>query len=191
MSCASWWINGLKMGNRAVFLDRDNTVIKDDGYFHDPQGIVFMPRAVEGLLELQRAGFLLFIVTNQSGIGRGYFPESDTIAVHERIMELLRHEGVRLEKIYYCPHAPEERCLCRKPKPNLILKAAREFEIDLARSFFIGDHEKDIEAGRAAGLVNVFVGSSKVPAAAEISAADVFEAARLVISYQKERKPLS
>ena len=176
---------------KAVFLDRDNTIIKDDGYFHDPQGIVFMPRAVEGLLELQRAGFLLFVVTNQSGIGRGYFPESDAIAVHERIAELLRHEGVRLEKIYYCPHAPEEQCLCRKPKPYLIFKAAREFEIDLARSFFIGDHEKDVEAGRAAGLVNVFVGSSEVPAGAEISAADVFEAARLVISYQKERKPLS
>ncbi len=170
---------------KAVFLDRDKTIIEDSGYFHDPQNIVFVPRAVEGLRELERAGFSLFIVTNQSGVGRGYFPESDTIAVNERLTELLRERGVHLEKIYYCPHSPEEQCLCRKPKPFLVLKAAREFGIDLAKSFFIGDHRKDMEAGRAAGTMTVFIGSPEESALIDLSAPDLLEAATQIASYER------
>lgn len=178
------------MGYKAVFLDRDNTVIEDKGYFHDPESVVFMPGVIEGLRELQRAGFLLFIVTNQSGIGRGYFPESDTIAVHKKIIKLLHKQGIRLEKIYYCPHAPEDECVCRKPKPFLIFKAAQEFGVDLSRSFFVGDLEKDIEAGHAAGATTVFAGSPEKSSGADISAADVFEAAEKIVDYEKLRKPL-
>ncbi len=179
------------MGNRkAVFFDRDKTIIEDSGYFHDPEGVVFMPRVVEGLAALERAGFLLFIVTNQSGVGRGYFPESDTIAVHEKIIELLEKQGIRLQKIYYCPHAPEDQCICRKPKPFLIFKAAQEFGVDLSKSFFAGDLEKDIETGRAAGVATVFIGSPEKSFGADISAADVFEAAEKIVGYEKFKKPL-
>jgi D-glycero-D-manno-heptose 1,7-bisphosphate phosphatase len=170
---------------KAIFLDRDNTLIKDDGYFHDPDAIAFVPHAVDGLLKLQQAGFLLFVVSNQSGIGRGYFPESDAIAVHKRIIELLQEQGVRLEKIYYCPHAPEENCPCRKPKPFLILKAAKEFGVDLAKSFFIGDHMKDMEVGRAAGTMTVFLGPSKKSSVVDLSASDLSEAADLIILHEK------
>ena len=145
---------------KAIFLDRDNTLIKDDGYFHDPEAIIFLPGTIAALLRLQQAGFLLFIVTNQSGIGRRYFPESDAIAVHEKIVELLQKQGVRIERIYYCPHAPEEDCPCRKPKPFLLLKAAEEFGLDLALSFFIGNDIKDMETGRAAGTMTAFIGSA-------------------------------
>jgi D-glycero-D-manno-heptose 1,7-bisphosphate phosphatase len=170
---------------KAVFLDRDNTIIKDDGYFHDPDSIVFVPGAVGGLLELQRAGFLLFVVTNQSGIGRGYFPESDTIAVNKKITDLLREQGIRMEKIYYCPHAPEENCPCRKPKPFLILKAAQEFGINLAKSFFIGDHIKDMETGRAAGTMTVFIGSPERSSAIDLTASNLTEAAEKIANYEK------
>ncbi len=142
---------------KAAFLDRDNTIIKDEGYFHDPDGIVLMPGAVEALRLLRDAGFLLFIITNQSGVGRGFFPESDVLAVHERLSEMLAKEGVSLARIYYCPHAPEDLCECRKPKPFLILKAAREFDVDLAKSVFIGDHSKDMEAAKAAGVPGILI----------------------------------
>jgi D-glycero-D-manno-heptose 1,7-bisphosphate phosphatase len=175
---------------QAIFLDRDNTVIKDDGYFHDASAIVFIPGAIDGLRALHNAGFLLFIITNQSGIGRGYFPESDAIAVHEKITELLAEQSIPIEKIYYCPHAPEDNCECRKPKPFLILKAAQEFNIDLAKSFFIGDHSKDIKAGKAAGTRTVFIGKDDMdnPTATtspmiDITAANIAEAAEKIITY--------
>jgi histidinol-phosphate phosphatase family protein len=173
------------MGKKAVFLDRDNTLIKDDGYFHDPNAVIFFPSATTGLLKLQQAGFLLLVVTNQSGIGRKYFPESDTLAVHEKIISLLQEQGVRLEKIYYCPHAPDEQCPCRKPKPFLILKAAQEFGIDLAKSFFIGDHMKDMEAGRAAGTMTVFIGPPQQSPVIDLTAPTFLNAAEQIISYEK------
>ena len=143
---------------KAVFLDRDKTIIEDDeGYFHDPATIVFVPGAVEALKALQKAGFALVVVTNQSGIGRSYFPESDTIAVHATMSRLLEEQGVHIEKIYYCPHTPDDDCDCRKPKPGLIFEAAAELELDLDNSFFIGDHGKDIEAARNAEVTGILI----------------------------------
>jgi D-glycero-D-manno-heptose 1,7-bisphosphate phosphatase len=176
---------------KAVFLDRDNTLIKDDGYFHDPEKIVFLPGVAEGLRTLQSAGFALLVVANQSGIGRGYFPESDTIAVNKKMTDLLRQKGVQIEKIYYCPHAPEANCACRKPKPFLIQKAAEEFGIDLAKSFFVGDYMKDMEAGRNAGTMTVFLG----PAAQDKSpvidfyAPDLPGAAERILNHEKFHRP--
>ncbi len=173
---------------KAVFLDRDNTLIADTtGYFHDAGNVAILPGVLEGLKNLRDAGFSLFVVTNQSGIGRGYFPESDTIAVHQKIVDILGKEGVTIEKIYYCPHAPEENCACRKPKPLLILKAAEEYGVDLAKSFFIGDHMKDMEAGRSAGTATVLAGSPEniSSLAIDILARDVADAAQKIISYEK------
>ncbi len=110
--------------------------------------------------------------------------------MNDKITGLLRKQNVRLEKIYYCPHAPEDQCVCRKPKPFLILKAAGEFDVDLSKSFFVGDHVKDIEVGRAAGVTTVFVGSLKASPDADISVVDIFEAAEKIISHEKLRKPL-
>jgi D-glycero-D-manno-heptose 1,7-bisphosphate phosphatase len=173
--------------HKAIFLDRDNTIIKDDGYFHDPDAIVFMPGAIEGLRELHRAKFLLFIITNQSGVGRGYFPESDVVAVHEKITAVLKEQKAPIEKIYYCPHTPEDNCPCRKPKPFLIFKAAQEFDIDLAKSFFIGDHMKDMEAGQGAGTATAWVGppdKSSESSLIDLSASDIHEAAIKIISHE-------
>ncbi len=182
----------MPQNKKAVFLDRDNTIIKDDGYFHDPEGIVFIPGVVDALRKLQSAGFLLFVVTNQSGIGRGCFPESDTIAVHEKLTALLCERGVRIEKIYYCPHSPDTDCECRKPKPFLIKKAEEEFGLNLAKSYFIGDHMKDMEAGRVAGIVTVFVKN-----AAEIRSPDIdFHALHMpaaverILHYEKFHGPI-
>lgn len=172
---------------KAIFLDRDNTLIEDSGYFHDPNAITFLPNVIPGLLDLQQAGFLLFIISNQSGIGRGYFPESDTIAVHEKITGLLREQNILIEKIYYCPHTPEEDCLCRKPKPDLVLRAAEEFGVELAKSFFIGDHMKDMETGRAAGTTTVLIGSPQEATSTiiDITAIDLMEAAKKIKSLSK------
>ena len=171
---------------KAIFLDRDNTIIKDDGYFHDPNAIVFIPNAAEGLLKLQQAGFLLIVISNQSGIGREFFPESDAIAVNKKMIELLQKQGVRLEKTYYCPHSPEANCLCRKPKPFMILKAAEEFGIDLSKSFFIGDHMKDMEAGRAARTATILIDpTNKITSPdIDISASNISEAAEKIISHE-------
>jgi D-glycero-D-manno-heptose 1,7-bisphosphate phosphatase len=175
------------MSRKAIFLDRDNTIIRDDGYFHDPNTIVFLPGVIDGLLRLQEAGFLFFIVTNQSGVGRGYFPESDVVAVHKKIIALLHEQGVLMRKIYYCPHAPEENCPCRKPKPFLILRAAKEFDIDLAKSFFIGNHVKDMEAGHAAGTMTVFIGTPERSPIIDFEAQSFVEATEKIISYEKLR----
>jgi D-glycero-D-manno-heptose 1,7-bisphosphate phosphatase len=172
---------------KAIFLDRDNTLIEDRGYFHDPDAIAFLPNVAAGLHKLQQARFLLFIISNQSGIGRGYFPESDAVAVHKKITELLKEQDVHIEKIYYCPHAPEENCSCRKPRPDLVLRAAEEFGIELANSFFIGDHMKDMETGLAAGTTTVFLGSPQeiTSPMIDLAAIDLVEAAEKINLYEK------
>lgn len=167
---------------RVVFLDRDNTLNKDEGYFHDAANVVLLPGVVEGLKKLRDAGFLLIAISNQSGVGRGYFPEADTIAVNKKLAELLAEKGVRLEKVYYCPHKPEDNCECRKPKPFLVFKAAGECGADLAKSFFVGNHMNDIETGRNAGITAILVGSSEIP--------DLSAAADNIIEHEKARQSL-
>jgi len=137
--------------NKAVFLDRDGTIIKDEGYLRDPDSVCFLQGAIEALKDLMTAGYMLVLVSNQSGVGRGYFSEDSVMKVHERIKEILAREGVVLDGIYYCPHAPEEACECRKPSPGMILRAAKELKIDLSKSVMIGDKQSDLDAGSAAG----------------------------------------
>ncbi len=176
--------------NKAIFLDRDNTLILDDGYFHDSNKIQFLPGVIEGLYKLQSAGFLLIVVTNQSGIGRGYFPESDTVAMNKKIAEYLERHNVWIEKFYYCPHAPEMDCKCRKPKPFLVLNAVNEFNINIIQSFFIGDKAEDVETGRAAGAITVLLGSPKKSFSiiADLYAPDIKAASELIIEHEKNHK---
>jgi len=131
----------------AVFLDRDGTVIAERHYLHDPAGVELLPGAAAGLRAMQSLGLRLVLVTNQSGVGRGYFGRDAVERVHGRLLELLEREGVDLDAIYLCPHTPEESCSCRKPLPGLIQRAARDLGLDPAHSFVIGDKACDVDLG--------------------------------------------
>ena len=137
---------------RAVFLDRDGTLIEDKDYLHRPEEVIFFPGVIEALGKLQAAGFLLFLVTNQSGVGRGLFTLADVENVHAHISAELAREGVSFEKIYVAPEAPDEPSRGRKPSPQFLFDARAEFGIDLARSFMMGDKLIDLECGWNAGV---------------------------------------
>jgi D-glycero-D-manno-heptose 1,7-bisphosphate phosphatase len=146
-------------GSPAAFLDRDGTLIEDLGYLGDPDGIRFIPGAIEALQALQRAGYRLILVTNQAGVARGLLTEADVRRVNARLAARLAEAGVALHAIYYCPHHPEHGppeyrrdCECRKPKPGMIHQAVRDLDLDPARSVVIGDHVTD------AGLAQAFPG---------------------------------
>lgn len=134
-----------------LLIDRDDTILDDPGYLCDPEGLHFLPGAVEGLRRFSEAGWPLVVVTNQSGIGRGYFGEKDLQLVHRRFCDLLEDQGVSLAGIYHCPHAPQEGCDCRKPQPALGLLAAEELGLDLNDCVMVGDKESDLEMGRRLG----------------------------------------
>jgi len=137
---------------RALLLDRDGTLIVDVGYPRDPAQVELLPGAAEALRALQ-ASWALVIVSNQSGLGRGLITEAEARAVHDRVIARFAAAGVAFAGAYYCPHAPGAGCACRKPAPGLVLDAARELGLDLARSVMIGDKASDAAAGRAAGCM--------------------------------------
>lgn len=138
--------------NRAVFLDRDGTIIEEKDYLRDPDQVVLFAGAAEGLKRLQFAGFKLFIVSNQSGVGRGYFTLADVERVNRRLVELLAREGVRFAKIYVAPEAPEHPSRGRKPSPQFLFDARDKFGVDLAQSYMVGDKLSDLECGWNAGV---------------------------------------
>jgi D-glycero-D-manno-heptose 1,7-bisphosphate phosphatase len=138
--------------SRAVFLDRDGTIVVEKNYLSDPGQVEIFPGAPEALKRLQDAGFKLFIVTNQSGIGRGYYTLENMHQVNARLLEELARHGVRFEKIYFAPEAPEEPSRGRKPSPQFLFDARDEFGIDLAQSYMIGDKPIDLECGWNAGV---------------------------------------
>ncbi|MEN8150496.1 MAG: HAD family hydrolase [Planctomycetota bacterium] len=148
------------MGRRAVLLDRDGTLIDDPGYIHEAEKVRLLRGVVEALDRLETAGFLLAIVSNQSGIGRGYYEEKDFRAVNERLAELA---GIRFAAIYHCPHVPGEGCACRKPGTDLLDRAAVDLDLDLARCWMVGDRESDVLAGLAAGCRVVMLGDRDAP----------------------------
>jgi len=145
----------------AVFFDRDGTLISDTGYISCPEDVRLLPGAVDLLKYLRKSGYLLVVVSNQSGVGRGLITELQAAQVHERFISLLAQQGVLLNGIFYCPHAPEIHCDCRKPLPGMLLKAAEQLDIDLARSYMIGDKPSDCEAGQAAGCNTFLLGPSR------------------------------
>ncbi|OFZ79877.1 MAG: UDP-glucose 4-epimerase GalE [Bdellovibrionales bacterium RIFOXYD1_FULL_53_11] len=145
------WEKKLLQPRRAVFLDRDGTINEDPGYIGDPEKLKLLPGVGEALASLKTAGFALVVVSNQSGIARGLIGPEDLARVNIRLDELLRPFGVKIDRYEICRHGPDEGCECRKPKPKLVLDAARAMNIDLGASFMIGDKESDIQAGRAAG----------------------------------------
>ncbi len=136
----------------AIFLDRDGVINEDIGFVHRAEDVVILPGVISGLWALQELGYALILVTNQSGIGRGYYSEEEFTRLNTWMLSLLEDEGIGIQAVYHCPHAPEDDCDCRKPKPGMILRAAREHQIDLARSWMIGDKTSDIAAARNAGI---------------------------------------
>ena len=140
----------------AVFLDRDGTLIDDRGHLSDPEQVFFYPETVPALRLLQR-DYLLFIVTHQSGIGKGILHPSDVVGVNQYVVAELARAGIRIEKVYCCPHERADNCACIKPKPYHLREAAAEFGIDLTRSFVIGDHPHDVELARNAGARGIYV----------------------------------
>ncbi len=146
----------------AVFLDRDGTVIVDRHYLGDPAGVELLPGAAEAISRLNRAGLKAILVTNQSGIGRGYFFESDFSAVQQRLVQLLADADAYLDGAYHCPHSPDQSpaCECRKPKPGLFLAAAAEHHVDLRRSFLVGDRERDVAPARELGATGILIDSN-------------------------------
>jgi D-glycero-D-manno-heptose 1,7-bisphosphate phosphatase len=129
---------------RAVFFDRDGTLIQDRHYLADPGGVELLPGAAAAIERIKDAGWLAVLITNQSGIGRGILTPHEYEAVHQRMVEQLQAEGSALDAAYYCPHAPGERCNCRKPAAGLFHDAARDLDIDLAESWAIGDKWRDV-----------------------------------------------
>jgi D-glycero-D-manno-heptose 1,7-bisphosphate phosphatase len=147
-----------------VFLDRDGTVIEEVGYLNRLDRIAFFPWSVDAIRVLNDAGFLVVIVTNQAGVARGYFDEALVRDAHELIDRRVKAGGARIDGYYYCPHHPDgavqayrETCDCRKPKPGMLHRAAREHGIDIARSFVVGDRWLDVRMGQAAGAKTVLV----------------------------------
>lgn len=144
-------------GQRAVFIDRDDTIAKDVPYCNDPGKFEIYDFVPEAVRRLNEAGYLVIVVTNQSGIGRGYFDESVLDRIHDKLKASVSAGGGRIDDVFYCPHTPDDRCSCRKPEIGMGLAAVAKHGIDPSRSFMIGDHEKDMEFARKLGCRGIQV----------------------------------
>ncbi|MBU0568972.1 D-glycero-beta-D-manno-heptose 1,7-bisphosphate 7-phosphatase [bacterium] len=145
------------MKNKACFLDRDGVINEEAGYIRSPEQLKLFSFAGPAIKLLNEKGIKAIVVTNQSGIGRGYFDRKALDEIHRKLRSELAKEGAFLDGIYYCPHHPDNDCHCRKPKPGLFLKAAGDFDLDLGRCCTIGDKLTDLEAGREAGTKTILV----------------------------------
>jgi D-glycero-D-manno-heptose 1,7-bisphosphate phosphatase len=171
-----------------VFVDRDGTIMQDADYCSDPQKVKIFPGIPEALQRLKSNGFKLIIITNQSGIGRGLFTIEQYRAVEAEVLRQLG-DGL-IDATYFCPDIPGQHSSCRKPAPGMILKAAREHQIDLSRSFFIGDKEIDAECGRNAGVRTICVQTGfqreTTGTIADWVATDLVEAAKIILDNANE-----
>jgi D-glycero-D-manno-heptose 1,7-bisphosphate phosphatase len=143
----------------AVFLDRDGTIAEEVGYLNHSSRFRMFPFVAAAIRRLNQAEYPAIVITNQSGVGRGYFPDSLIHAVHELMTQQLAKEGAHIDALYYCPHKGDDGCLCRKPKPGMLQRAAREHNLDLPRSFVVGDRYGDIQLAHRVGARAVMVRS--------------------------------
>ncbi len=141
---------------KAVFLDRDGVIIEDSGYIDNIEDVKFFPFTVEVLKKLNEH-YELFIVTNQSGIGRKLITQEGVERVHEYILDELRKNHIHIKEIYCCPHINEDKCVCKKPNPFFIQEAEKKHNIDIKKSFVIGDHPSDVEFAVSAGATGIYV----------------------------------
>ena len=161
-----------------IFIDRDDTIIHDVPYLADPSLVVLTPGAALALAEFRRLGFSIVMISNQSGIGRGYFTEEQLKQVNDRMLELLAEGGATIDAIYYCPHRPDENCNCRKPKTGMLEQACHDFEVDKAHSVMIGDLRGDVDMGKSFGIKTIQImlpGKAKQDAWADFKVATLPE----------------
>jgi len=152
------------MSNQAIFLDRDDTLIEDPGYINHPDQVKLLDGVPEALIELKELGYKLIVASNQSAVARGIITEKVLAQVHDRVQQLLAEKGASIDRIYYCPYHPDgavakyrQESDWRKPKPGMLLAAAKEMDIDLSQSWMIGNSDRDIEAGARAGCKTILV----------------------------------
>lgn len=144
------------MKKKAIFFDRDDTLIKDKGYMYKTSDLSYFPNTIQTLKTLLEQNYLLFIVTNQSGVGRGYFNIDQMHNFNSFLLEDLEQKEIKIQDLAFCPHSPEDNCECRKPHPKMILDLVEKHQIDKSASFMFGDKKSDLEAGKNAG-VNSFL----------------------------------
>ena len=173
-----------KASNAAIFLDRDGTLMRDVDYCGVVEDVQVFEKAPAALRCLKDSGYKLLVITNQSGIGRGYFDEDQYRAVEAEVSRQLGENLI--DATYYCPHLPEDKCKCRKPSPEMVVRAGGDHGIDLSRSYFIGDKRSDIECGRNAGVKTILVqtgyGKEADSKLADFVAADLRQAADLILA---------
>jgi D-glycero-D-manno-heptose 1,7-bisphosphate phosphatase len=164
---------------KVLVLDRDGTIVVDKHFLSDPEELEFLPFAAEGLRAFAAAGYRFVVITNQSGVGRGLFSLQRLEAVNDRFRRMIGELGLKLANIYYCPHAPEEDCDCRKPRPGLLQRAARELDFDPSAAVVIGDKGSDVEMGRRVGATTVLIAAAASAAhpMADFIAPDLLDAA--------------
>lgn len=192
------------MSRRAIFMDRDGTVCEEMGYVNHLSRSRLLPRSLEAIRLANESGYFVVVATNQSGVARGLFEEEMVRAVHRQLAERAAAGGARIDALYFCPHHPREGvppwrldCDCRKPKPGMLRRAAQEHDIDLSRSWMVGDGFPDIEAGTAAGVrvVQVLTGygrglvehhQGEFRARPEHTAEDLLDAVRYIVTRDRE-----
>lgn len=186
------------MGKRAVFLDRDGTIIEDRDYLSSTEGVILIPGAAEAIRTLSQRGYYIVMVSNQSGVARGLFSEDAVWHTNRRVLELLEQKGARIDAVYYCPHYVHGsvaqyavECNCRKPLPGMGLRAAAEHDIDLEQSYMIGDKQADVEFARNCGMRTAFLVSTGHGAGVALEgqfgrhARDILHAADMILEETK------
>lgn len=175
--------------NKAVFLDRDGIINRDIPYCSCPEDFKLLPKVAEGIMVLSQHDFKVVVITNQSGIARGYFTVEALSEIHQKMRDELAIHGAKIDAVYYCPHHPDDKCACRKPSPELIFKAASDLIIALTQSYFIGNSDIDIEAGKRASCRTILLNSASNPSDNRISpdaiVSDVAEAANAIINREE------
>jgi D-glycero-D-manno-heptose 1,7-bisphosphate phosphatase len=197
------WTKGIM--KTTVFIDRDGTINRDVGYLTHPNQLELIPRAAAAISNLNRAGLLVVVVSNQAGIAKGFIQEKQVPAIHEVFLEILSQEGARIDGFYYCPHHPQGlvkkytcSCICRKPAPGLLLRASEEMHIDLARSYVVGDKVSDMQLAHNVGATAVMVltghgrrHQSNYPADCHrphYTCNDLYDAVQWILKNNKEQK---
>jgi len=175
---------------RAVFLDRDGTIARDVHYCRRPEDFEILPAVPEAIRLLNEHDFEVIVITNQSGIARGYFNEETLARIHQKMKDELAEQGAHVDAVYYCHHHPDEGCECRKPKTALFHKAAKEHDIDLPSSYVVGDMQMDIDAGKALKCKTVLVttgpkGGSDVTDPPDCTTSSLLKAVQWIIGDRK------
>lgn len=174
------------MGQKAVFLDRDGVINDNQKPVNQPEDMVLFPGVGKALKQLRNAGYRIFVVTNQGGVGLGYMTKEDLDRVHGKMLQDIGRDGGEIDDIRCCIHQPRSGCACRKPEPGMIRELGELYDVDLAQSFTVGDRDFDIQAGRRAGTRTVFIGRRHPDA--DFAAPNLPAAVDLILTYEEKQR---